>query len=110
MRPTTPENRCGKNLAAPRRKERWLSTPPLLLGERERQNLGVREPFEPFVTPGAGVEAGVGIVRGAKRTVGTSSGGAGPGHAGVGTRASFARGSGGPRSTSNRAIRIWRTS
>jgi hypothetical protein len=33
-----------------------------LLEERERQDLGVRKPLEPFVAPGAGVEVRIGIV------------------------------------------------
>jgi hypothetical protein len=32
-----------------------------LLEERERQDLGVRKPLEPFVAPGAGVEVRIGI-------------------------------------------------
>jgi hypothetical protein len=73
--PTTPGNRCEKNLSASRKKERSLSAPLNCWEERKRDDLRVRKALYGFVAPAAvWVEMGVGVVYVRhKRTVRASS-------------------------------------
>jgi len=60
-RPTTPGNRCEKNLSVSLRNERSLDAPQLLQ-EREGDDLGVRESLEGLVAVPLRVEEAVGVV------------------------------------------------